>query len=433
MTEHRWAYAGLVLFTLVLYVRPNDLLPIGDFPVAKVVGAGALAALLLERLVTARPLTVMPRELKYLLGVLALMCLSVPLALNPDEAVETIEGLYLKVVLIFVLMINAVTSYARLRQLMGLTSLCAGWLAVEALTDFIAGKDLVETYRAGGVRSGMFGNPNDLALAVAMLIPLAIALALTARRLPARLLWLGTAGAMAGAVVVTFSRSGFLSLVAAAMYALATIGRRPARAVVLILLGGMALVSFGPSGYAERVLSIFEHSLDPTGSAEARTELLRRALQVVAYNPKVWVVGVGAGNFHIVSIHEAGTHNAYLEVLTEIGLPALVLYLLFLTGAFRGLRDLAKSNRRGQDQDALSVIAQGIRASLLAFAVGSVFASVAYQWYLYYAAGYAVCLRAIARARRPVSDATRECAGPGVHRQAHLGPAPYAGISRAGG
>jgi len=397
--EHRWAYSGLVLFTLVLYVRPNDFLPIGDFPVAKIVGAAALAAFLLERLAAGRSFSVLPRELKYLLGLVVLMFLSVLLALNPGEAMDTVTGLFLKVVLIFVLMINTLTSYARFRRLVGLTALCGGWVAVDALTNFIAGKDLVETYRAGGVGGGMFGNPNDLALALGILIPLAVALALTARALPARLLWLASAGVMAGALLVTFSRAGFLSLVAAGMYVLATMGRRRARVTVVLLLGGLALASFAPEGYGDRVLSIFDHSLDRTGSAIGRTEVLWRSLQVVASNPKVWVAGLGPGNFHIVSIHEAVNHNAYLQVLTEIGLPALVLYLLFLTGAFRGLRDLVKSRRRGDGWDAVSVLAISLRASLLAYAVGSFFGSVAYQWPLYYAAGYAVCLRQIAAAR----------------------------------
>lgn len=427
---HRLAYAGLVLFTLILYVRPNDFLPIGDFPIAKIVGAAALAAFLLERLAGGRSLSVLPLELKYLLGLVVLMFLSVPLALNPGEAMDTITGLFLKVVLIFVLMINAVTSYTRLRQLVGLTLLCGGWFAVEALANFMAGKDLVETYRAGGVGRGMFANPNDLSLALSILVPLAVGLALTARALPARLLWLATAGVMASALLVTFSRGGFLSLIVAGTYVLTTLGRRHARAAALVLVGGMALVVFGPAGYSERVLSIFDPTLDPTGSAGARTELLTRSLEVVAFNPKVWAVGVGAGNFHIVSIREAVTHNAYLEVLTEIGLPALVLYLLFLAGAFKGLRDLVKSRRRGGGWEALAVLAISIRASLLAYAVGSFFASVAYQWYLYYAAGYAVCLRQLARASLPQGNTPQEEDVRGVPRPAQLSPGPSVGLSR---
>ena len=40
----------------------------------------------------------------------------------------------------------------------------------------------------------------------------------------------------------------------------------------------------------------------------------------------------------------------------------------------------------------LAHVAFAFQASLVAYAVASLFASVAYLWYLYYAAGFAVCL-----------------------------------------
>jgi hypothetical protein len=40
-------------------------------------------------------------------------------------------------------------------------------------------------------------------------------------------------------------------------------------------------------------------------------------------------------------------------------------------------------------------LALALQTSLIAYAVGSLFASVAYLWYLYYIAGFAVCLKMI--------------------------------------
>ena len=34
--RYELAYRGLILFTILLYLRPNDLLPIGTFPVVKI-------------------------------------------------------------------------------------------------------------------------------------------------------------------------------------------------------------------------------------------------------------------------------------------------------------------------------------------------------------------------------------------------------------
>src|SRR5262249_41971596 len=41
--KHWLAFACVYLFTLMLYARPNDLFPIGDFPLVKIVAVSALA------------------------------------------------------------------------------------------------------------------------------------------------------------------------------------------------------------------------------------------------------------------------------------------------------------------------------------------------------------------------------------------------------
>ena len=60
-------FLGLCLFTLVLYLRPNDLFPaIGEFPVAKVAGVLALLLFFGEQLAAGR-VTIMPDEMRYFL------------------------------------------------------------------------------------------------------------------------------------------------------------------------------------------------------------------------------------------------------------------------------------------------------------------------------------------------------------------------------
>jgi hypothetical protein len=206
---------------------------------------------------------------------------------------------------------------------------------------------------------------------------------------------------MAAAVLVTYSRGGFLTLVVIAVYLAAVMRQELGSLAILALPMLFASIAINPSLYAERILSIFSSTLDQgigLGSAAARTALLLRSLTVFAFNPKVWLVGIGIANFHIVSIHEQVTHNSYLEVLTEIGLPAFILYLRFLSGAFRGLGRVARLDSDDPSVKALRTMALALRASLLAYMVGSFFGSVAYQWYLYYIAGFAIALRQIADA-----------------------------------
>jgi hypothetical protein len=105
------AYKGLWLFTLVLYLRPNDLLPIGAFPVARIIGIATLAAFLLEGLSSGELLAPKPKEVTYLLWFVVLMFLSIPFAINPGEAFDQVRDVFLKVGLVFILLVSVTTTY----------------------------------------------------------------------------------------------------------------------------------------------------------------------------------------------------------------------------------------------------------------------------------------------------------------------------------
>jgi threonine/homoserine/homoserine lactone efflux protein len=152
------------------------------------------------------------------------------------------------------------------------------------------------------------------------------------------------------------------------------------------------------------MMAIADHSLDPTGSASARRDLIVRSLAVVLPNPKVWLLGVGLANFQVVSIHDGATHNSYLQVLTEVGVPGLLFYGLFMVAAWKATGRVLSATAGRREMRTIFVLGVALRASLCAYAVGSLFASVAYLWYLYYPAGLAVCLRDLVEsACRPVA------------------------------
>jgi hypothetical protein len=123
-SAHGLAYAGLFLFTLGLYLRPNDLLPIGSFQVMKVVAILTLVAYFMEQASPGRAFSVRFPELRYLLLLAGLMVLSMPFAISVTTAYSAFVDEFLKVLLIFVLITNVVTSFPRLRRLVGLTVVC---------------------------------------------------------------------------------------------------------------------------------------------------------------------------------------------------------------------------------------------------------------------------------------------------------------------
>ena len=75
-----------MLFTILLYLRPNEWLPIGTFPIVRIVALITLAAFFVDQITSRRPLSVLPRELKLLLGLAGLMILSIPIGLDPGTS-----------------------------------------------------------------------------------------------------------------------------------------------------------------------------------------------------------------------------------------------------------------------------------------------------------------------------------------------------------
>jgi hypothetical protein len=393
--RQRIAYAGLLTFTVLLYLRPNEWLPIGTFPIVKIISLLTLAALFLEQISEGRPFSVMPREFKYLLGLALCMVLSIPMGLSPGDSFAGFTNDFLKVLLIFMLMINVTTSLARLRRLLRVTVLCGTFIALGSIGGFAGGANLADGFRATGIVGGIFGNPNDLALALNLLLPIAIALLLSGQGPGGKVLFASCAVALALGVLVTYSRAGVVTLGVLGIVLLWHLHRRyplllPIAAGALVLL-----VLVAPGSFWTRIFTVFDASGDASAaeSSEIRWALLQRSIEVAGFNPIRWILGVGVDNFHFVSVHEKVHHNSYAQVFNEVGLPALVLYVMFLFGLIRTTGRIARAFAGVHGRRHVWLVAVALQTSLIAYAVGSMFASTAYIWYLYYIAGFAVCLK----------------------------------------
>jgi O-antigen ligase len=394
----RAAFTGLFIFTLVLYVRPNELFPgaLGWLPLAKIVALTTLAIYIGSKLGAGERLTIWPIEMKMLAVIIVLGVAFLPIAYSKDRAVEILTDSFLKVATIFVLMINLIDARARLRSMMKLVVLCGTFIALATIaTRFTGdlGEQLTESgTRVEGIVGGIFGNPNDLATAFDLLLPLALALALTSRGLK-RIIYLIASAIITFGVIITFSRGGFLGLVAMGGVLLWKIGRRNRLATVLVtLLAAGVFISVLPSGYSDRILTIFQTDKDTTNSAQERTELLKRAFEVAGNN---LVIGVGIGNYPFYSLRQRMAHNSYLEIWAELGLLGLIAYLTMLFAPMRSLRRIARDVAR-KDAPAdreIYLLTAGVQAAMVAYLVCSFFGSVQYQWFVYYIIAYAVALR----------------------------------------
>lgn len=247
----------------------------------------------------------------------------------------------------------------------------------------------------------MFANSNDMALHLVMLTPIALALFFSTRSIIKKAFYGAFAGLMVVGNVVTFSRGGLLGLVAAMAVLLWKLGSRH-RLLVFALAFSLAfsLIVFMPGTMVERLSSIFDPTSDASGGASAisRRALLFRSLLVTAFNP---LFGVGIGNFHHVSIHEQVSHNAYTQVGAEIGIAGMLLYVMLMVTAFKRMRGIEREMPEAREHSRFYYLAVGLQASLVGYMVCSFFISVAFQHYIYYLLGYAICLHRLYETNRP--------------------------------
>ena len=153
-------------------------------------------------------------------------------------------------------------------------------------------------------------------------------------------------------------------------------------------------MALAPGNYGGRLGTILDHSKDVVGSAGMRQQLLIRSIVVALKNP---ILGIGMGNFHIVSLRELVSHNAYTQVAAEMGIPAMLVYIMFMLTPFKRLRAIERETYEDRARARFYYMSIGLQASLVGYMIGSFFASVAYLWYVYYLVGYAICLRRMYR------------------------------------
>jgi len=399
---HLLGYAGLFLFTAVLYFRPYEFFPEYTFlfSLAFWVAVCTLAVFIPTQFMLEGTLTARPREVNLVILLTVLVLVGMPLATDPGMAWKLFNDLYLKYVLMFIVLVNVVRTERRLKWLLLLALAVGCVLSVSALRDFESGNFTVEGYRVTGNIGGMFGNVNDMALHLVITVPIAIGLFLQTRSLLQKIAYALCCLVMVTGIIFSYSRGAFLGLICVvATFVWMLFRRNRVIAVVLFFAVIALMLVLAPGNYINRVVSIVDHSRDAAGSAQQRQAVLLRSIFISARHP---LLGVGMGNFPIYSIRNFVTHNSYTQVSSELGMPALVVYVMFMLTPLRRLARVARETFATRRDTRVHYLAVGLAASLVGYMMASAFIAVAYWPYVYYVVGYAVTLRRIYEAEQSV-------------------------------
>jgi O-antigen ligase len=401
----RVAFGCLVAFSVILLLAPQSLLPaLKVIRIALLTAGFGIVVHVCDATVHRRPLVAATPELVLALGLLAWSIFTIPFSMWPGGSIAVVSDQYVKAVVFFWMIGAMVTTRDRLRRLSWALALCAIPLALMAVQHYLAG-DFLRTGVANLKRiegyTGLSGNPNDLALTLNLLIPIGGALFLTSKgvaRFGAAMVLL----AGIPAVILTFSRAGFITLGAVLFLALVFLARRraPVTAGVIVIVA-VAAVPFLPDGYMDRIRTITNIEADPTGSAQGRWADFQNAATIVVENP---VLGVGVGQ-DILALNEVrgkltwrSVHNAYLEYAVDLGIPGITMFLLLLGSTFVTIHKVKKGAGRDPALRDVTIFASGVEIALFAFAIAAMFHPIAYQFYFFCVGGLAMAVRNAYRA-----------------------------------
>jgi O-antigen ligase len=390
-----FAFFGLVLFMVVYFGRPEDWIPgLQVVPLAKITGALVVLAVLFS---AGSIRWRLPREIVCLILLVVQLWLTVPFSPVWRGGAFKVMLDFWKVLPLAIVIYAAVRTVKRLQTILFVQGACVGTIAIISIV-----KAHVVSGRLQGAISGIYGNPNDLALIIDMTLPLCLALALASRRVWSKSVWSGLMLAMTYAVVLTASRAGALAFAVAAIVCIWQLGVKGRRFYILFLVPAAALIFWLYAG--STLESRFEATntdsttnkevAEAAGSAEQRKQLLIRSLEVTAEHP---FFGVGPGNFVVISGNWHVTHDSYTQISAEGGIPALLLYVLILGCAIANLKNVRKYRKA---TERVRLFSMALEASLATYLVGSIFGSEAYQLFPYCLIASISALRFLVRKER---------------------------------
>jgi O-antigen ligase len=326
---------------------------------------------------------------KWWLAFIAWAVLSIPFSSWPGGTVAVIREFLTKNALIYLYATASAITVRQCRTLFyvnafgGLTVI----LASIVFGDASSGRLLIPD-------SIFFDNSNDLALQLLISASFLGFMLFSSRKL------VKVVGAVLFAMALlysfkTASRANLLSIAFCFVGAVFVSRQRMKLLALGVVLAIVAALLIPSSQWARMVYVVVDSGSDKSaeemdrdgdlGSQVERTYLLKRSLMDTLENP---IFGIGAGQFANNLWAESkttgaralslGTHNTYTQVSSEMGLPALMFYLLILFGSLNLNRVLYKKTAGVPEMRDVSNMAFCLFLGTLAYASSTFFHHVAY-------------------------------------------------------
>jgi O-antigen ligase len=393
-----------MLLTLTSVWRLQQTVPVVgmlEIPSLAAVGAYGLFALNRNR---RRRLVSIKHPLTYAVsGLLVVIAISVVAGEYPGASFSFLRLDYIKTYVMFVLVALSVRSYRDLEFIVG------AQVAGAALYGLVILRSFGIEESSGRLGDLLYYDSNDLAMILAMTLPLAVYFLRPGSRPLWRIVALGTFAVILVAIVKTGSRGGFLGIVAVLSFLLFRFSAIPARVrvgAVAAFVAGLLLVS--NDRYWEMMATLLKPSEDYNfagNSDGGRVEIWKRGWGYAVTHP---FFGVGASNFGYAESNlgraaqraRAGMgtralapHNSFVMAMAELGFVGLFVFCAMM---FYAVRSISNAVQRARDrqwyQPAEAALGQALMAAMIAYFVSGFFLSQTYSSLLHVLLGFVVAL-----------------------------------------
>jgi O-antigen ligase len=372
-------FAGLVNYLLFLYMRPQDYVPgMVGFPIMLIIGGATLAMFVLHMMIQERQIRLAHAPQNWImLWFFAAIVLSQLATLWAPGVIEAVTD-FLPVVMMYAIISNLVTTPRRLGFTIVLLVALTVALAGQGIVQYFTGKGLggQETYEGRIQAVGIFSDPNDLGLALVMVLPY-LFLVLFERSKPwAKLLAFLALAVLVYALYLTQSRGGLMSFGALLMILFA---RRMGK-VVGYSVGGLAMLALFVLGPRMSTISTEE------ASAYGRIQAWGIGIDLFEQFP---LFGVGFNNY--TEYHFRTAHNSFVLCAAELGMFGLFAWCMLIYLSIKNTGFVARLYReRGQDQ--LAALVDTVRLSLIAYCLGAYWLSRTYSELLFIMIGLSTAI-----------------------------------------
>jgi putative inorganic carbon (hco3(-)) transporter len=368
--RHPWT--GVLSWTWISVMNPHAYTwAAATMPVAAAVAGSTFVGALITR--EARRFFVAPES-----AMLLLFMMWITFALPFSFSVEGSYDMWWKVMKIDIMILVTLVLLQSRRQIELFV-----WVVVLSL-GYYGVKGGIFTIMTGGAHrvlgpGGFISGNNEIALGLIMVIPLMRFLQLQARRHWAKLVWTPAMVLTAVAALGSQSRGAFLAIAAMAIYLWI---KSPRKLVfgVGIMLTAFAALGLMSDAWDARMSTISTYETD--GSAMGRINAWWMAWNLAKdnftgggfdiYNPAIFVRYAPDPR----DVHAA--HSIYFQVLGEQGFVGLFLFLLLWLLVWRSAGWLIREGNRSEDTQWCRNIGAMCQVSLIGYAVGGAFLSLAY-------------------------------------------------------